>query len=455
MTDSKSDSHGKDAVAASHPIDSNGAVRSGEVIDFAQAKAAREAKDARAKGSAKTSARVGVFQDDWAAFGEDSFDSGAELIYDLKPGSVGVSLVEAPSGLALLTITAAAKDVAEELSHAFEAYYDAIDMDFPDIESIADDHRLSREEIEDGYDYALYHLRKHFFAQAVLRVGIIPFLEPQFVDVDENNPAEFPTGEQDYSFCAEVLVRPMIGLVSYDPVTVDFPTKLQVTDASVDDFLDKMSREMAELDASRAASLGKPVDPKSIKPVVIDNKFVKQNFPELGDLAGLRDYVRGMLERDAQREYEDELDFRTASELAKRLESDPPRRYVEALTETVLERRMRDLFRENPDAASRAAKEAGPEYERLRAESEEEATDTLRRAVALDAYGDHFDIQIDEQALIDTVRSSYANSSPDILIKLIDAGEIPRLCEVSLRRLANRKLSQEARPRGRDSIHLV
>ena len=172
---------------------------------------------------------------------------GCELTYEPKPGSVGVSVVESQDGVARFNVTAPAEEVAKVLETARTSVLAGFGLDAanPEAEEI-----LRRTLGASAYDgFIVTFVQQHFFAQALLRTNIMPFLDPTLLT------SELPVAGEDYTFRADVLTRPFFELTGYDPVKVSFPEKTRITSKDVTLYLDNMASELGtwEPDPTREA----------------------------------------------------------------------------------------------------------------------------------------------------------------------------------------------------------
>ena len=170
-----------------------------------------------------------------------------ELVYDPKPGSVGVKLVTDAEGTARFTVTAPAKDVGASIQTARATLAQNFGVD-------AHDSRVMegvRAQLGAGtFDaFVTTFVQQHFFAQALLRTGVLPFLGPDLLTSDA------PVEGKDYVFEVEALLRPTFELSSYDPVEVPLPLRREISSKDVTEYLANMADELAswEDDPSRDA----------------------------------------------------------------------------------------------------------------------------------------------------------------------------------------------------------
>ncbi len=437
---------------------------------------------------------------------QDSPQAGStcELEYDAKPGSVACKLATDSTGMAHFTVTAPADAVAEAIEQAQEGL--AATFGAPaDPETLA----VIREQMgQEAYDsFITTFVQRHFFAQALLRTGVLPFLEPDHLSHD------VPQAGVDYTYDMQCLLRPNYELSSYDPVRVKLPEKQQVSSKDVSAYLDNMSKELATWENDPAASavergahvslnldseldgrpfpqlcgrhiaylvgscqLGDEFDaqlegmaPRERKefslslpipsqdgsvnfqvvqvkvqideihrsvPAKIDDAWVAQNLPEAQTLLGLRNKVRSLLEREAEAAYRSELMQLTAAELAGRLQGEPDERYIakmrdELLAETVQRLQMQGLTLDDVFA------QPGFDRDAWQAELTQQASDALRRGLALDSLADHLDIQLDEKDIAAVVTQMAPGHEQEAYQSLLNSGQMPKMCEMALRMRAN------------------
>lgn len=171
--------------------------------------------------------------------------SECELEYDPKPGSVGVLLTTDSEGVAHFTVTAPAKEVAEAIKQAKDGV--AAMFGAPADEAALEAIRTQMG--EGSFDgFITTFVQRHFFAQALLRTSVLPFLDP------DHNTCEPPVPGQDYVFKMECLLRPNFELTSYDPVRVKVPEVAAVGSKDVSAYLDNMSKELATWENDPAAA---------------------------------------------------------------------------------------------------------------------------------------------------------------------------------------------------------
>lgn len=168
-----------------------------------------------------------------------------ELTYDPKPGSVGVTVATDAAGTARFTVTAPAAEVGPAIQMARDALVRSFGVDPSDLRTAT----AVREQLGEATVNAFVttFVQQHFFAQALLRTVVMPFLTP---DMLTDEP---PVEGQDYTFRVEALLRPTLELTSYDPVAVDVPEKREISSKDVTEYLNGMADELGawENDPSR------------------------------------------------------------------------------------------------------------------------------------------------------------------------------------------------------------
>lgn len=199
----------------------------GDVIDF------KSARERMADRRPEPAPRVSV--------------DGTELIYDPKPGSVGVSFATDADGTAYFTVTAPADAVGPAMASAREALAASFGVDARSRQTLD----ALRDQLgAPTFDaFVTTFVQQHFFAQALLRTNALPFLAPDLLT------SEPPVEGEDYTFQVETLLRPTCELSSYDPVEIALPVKRDVSSKDVTEYLSNMAEELAtwEEDPSRDA----------------------------------------------------------------------------------------------------------------------------------------------------------------------------------------------------------
>ncbi|MEE8716680.1 MAG: hypothetical protein SOI26_03005 [Coriobacteriales bacterium] len=425
----------------------------GEVIDFAPAP--REASDA---------------PDGDPAEGDDDVESIA--VISPTPDSVGVTVLQRVDGTLDFTVTVPARLLADAKGRAVASYFDGAprhgrhggtppapdDVGFPDgapgvSASAGDDAAAGDDGSADAartayLEFVMGRLRAHFLSEALLESGVLTFGRMHYAD--EGLPVRaLPPDDEDFVFRAHTLVRPVIGLSSYDPVTVDFPAKRGVTEADVDAALLEMRTTAAYGEALETLERGGDSGAAGVPRA--DELLMRRLFPEAAAPEDMRDLVREVLERRSQEEYEGRLELACARELAGRLLADPPRPYVE---ETA-----RELERGASGGYTLVVPDLGGDPGRPAlgdpADPGASALEVTRAAIALDAYADYCDIQLTQEEVLGTFLWLNPDCEPDDLVEVMDAGEMPQLCAVAIQRAAARALAAQARSRGREGLHLV
>ncbi|MBS5450691.1 MAG: hypothetical protein KHZ24_05700 [Coriobacteriia bacterium] len=334
---------------------------------------------------------------------------GADLIYDPKPGTVGVTLSYPDAESAVLKVLAPAAEVAEALAAARASLARRCGLP-DDSEGLT---QLNAQVDEAAVtSYTAGFVLDRLSSAAFMRVGVMPFGTPD-VTVDE-----LPQADHDLSFEVRVLVRPHGELTDYDtPVTIDVAP--EPSDADVDAWIDAMAHSLAE-QAGKDASAP-----------VIDDAWVIANMPEAGDLAGLRKRVRDLLNRPRASKALDDCAFA----LAQRLAAPVGERYVDVLLEEERDRAAQELA-EQGATLDEYCKQKGISLSAWEDERRELVRKRLSADVALDALADHFELQVDEKYIkhaLEHARVAELPATYDELAWCAETGQTHRLCEYALR----------------------
>ncbi|MBR2834636.1 MAG: hypothetical protein IKE43_02850 [Coriobacteriales bacterium] len=163
---------------------------------------------------------------------------GTELIYMAKEDSVAVKVFLDEHDVANFTITAPAADIEKVIASAEASLAATYGGDGNDKRII----KMLREQLNpETYNAFICNFaEQHFFAKALLRTGIMPFLHPAFSAEKNPEPGE------DFVFKAQVPVRPSYELTSYEPVRIQVPPQPEVSGKDVTAFLDNMANELGE-----------------------------------------------------------------------------------------------------------------------------------------------------------------------------------------------------------------
>lgn len=352
-------------------------------------------------------------------------DRETELIYDPRDGGVGVSVVFGRDGHADLRVSAPAELVSLTLADANAALArrcgvradDPAQLDMGELQALQ-----AQMGEEQGSSFLAAFVLARLFSLAMMRIGVMPFGEPDYV------MADLPRAGQPYDFKARVLVRPAFELADYDaPVRLgEAPV---ATEGQVDAWIENMARNLAAQSAGGTAPL-------------IDDAWVCANMPEAGDLSGLRAKVRAVLERPLRAQARRAC----AAELAGRLVGEVDEALVDARLEDLRGQAVERLARQGATLEEYLAQE-GLTLERWLEGRRQAAREDLRAEFALDALADHLGLQVDEDAIAWAMRSAspeLTEQQQDDLAWFAESGQTHRLCEFTLRRLAQEWLLEHA-----------
>ena len=171
-------------------------------------------------------------------------------------------------------------------------------------------------------------------------------------------------------------------------------------------------------------------------PARIDDAWVVQNMPEAQTLLGLRGRIRTVLERDAERAYREQLMSLTAEKLTERLVGELDPRYVEKMRAELVGQYIAALQQQGVDY-QQFMSQPGFDMAAWEQEMTEQAADSLRRGLALDALANHLDIQLEERDIAQVVGQMAPGHEQETLASLVESGQMAKICEVAQRIRAN------------------
>lgn len=388
----------------------------------------------------------------WADTNDGRGGEGAALIYDPKPGTVGVTLSFPDELSATLEVLAPASEVATALADAraslarrcgLPGEAPAADLaapDAPDAGGTPGPDPDAGSVLTAGPDaapaldtqvdeaaatsYVAGFVLDRLSSCAFMRAGIMPLGTPD-VTVDE-----LPRSDRDLRFTLDVLVRPACELTDYET-----PLMLSVSPEVTSDDVHTWVEDMARSLAAQSPQAGAPVP-------VIDDAWVAANMPEAGDLAGLLAKVEALLARTRRAQALDAC----GTALAERLATPVPERCVEVRTGERRDRMAERLAAQGMTLEEWCVRQGGTaraweEAERERARRELEAD------FALDALADHLGLQVDEQTIAHALRfaaQAQNREEYDELAWCAETGQTHRLCEYALRLAAREWLLERA-----------
>ena len=409
-------------------------------------------------------------------FSNPAADNECELEYDPKPGSVGVLVTTDAQGVAHFTVTAPAEEVGEAIKQAKDglAATFGVPADATTLEAI-------RAQMGEGtFDaFITTFVQRHFFAKALLRTSVLPFLDPDHLT------SEPPVEGQDYVFKMECLLRPSYELSSYEPVSVKVPEKQAVSSKDVTAYLDNMSKELATWENDPSATQVERGNHVSLN---LDSTLDGKPFPQLtgrhvpylvgsGQLGDeFDDQLVGMAPRE-RKEYglslpmpadDGSVNYQVVQvkvQIDEIQHSVPAviddgwvmKNLPEAQTLLGLRSKVRTMLERQADAAQHAQlleltaaelatrlqgepdvfAQPGFDHEAWEADLDTQAKDALRRGLALDSLADHLDIQLDEKDISAVVSQMAPGHEQEAYQSLLDSGQMPKMCEMALRMRAN------------------
>lgn len=242
--------------------------------------------------------------------------------------------------------------------------------------------------------------RKSLFAQAVLRTGVFPFLEPRYAEPDA------PVPDAKCGFVAVFTLRPQSELSDYQPVDVAVPAEHAVDEAQIDDRIDRL----------------------------MGGTVRWQDVPEdaQGSLDRLRERARRSVEAEEAAKRGAQFMQDCTDALARRLNRDAPTRYVELLRDEFAAR-YAGAVEQGGQSWSDYVATPGFSLEAFKEEMTEEARRSLRRGLALDAAARHFSVRLTEEDLFDCLAETARGHELDAARAMYDNGTVASFVERATR----------------------
>ena len=326
-------------------------------------------------------------------------------IYPPRDNSVGCTVVGHGDGVATFTIAVAPQDMDEARDAAALAIARNMGLDPDKTDAVAQ----ARLRMGADFEQRLGNMvRLNFFSVAIMRTGILPFMAPQFL------ASPLYEAGQVYSYQVRTRVRPVGELASYDPVQAELPVKPQVSDKEIDDRLNQL--------------------------VGGDIPWDQADGSEGTGVASMRARVREQLEKESQGQWADAAMGICASELARRLTVEPPAEYVALLRNEMGNAYAANLVSSGVDWDAHVSQ---PDFdmEGFKAAMENQAAESLRRGMALDAYAQHEGVRLTEEDVLDAAGLMVTpGHEREALAGMLQTGQLAQLCEATLRIKANNRL---------------
>ncbi len=330
------------------------------------------------------------------------------LVYPPREGTVGVTVMTSPDDTATLTVVVPASELPEVLEMAQAAA--ARGIGGPQ-QSITVDEARGRVGAQ-AFDARVGQLvRTAFFAVATMRTRILPFLVPDYLPAGPFVPG------RDYAFQVRVTLRPAASLSSYEPAHPELPSKHQVSDLEVDNRLSEMI----------GGSI--PWDRADVK----GGDAYKRASAS----------VRQQLEREADASWHDAATNACVDALAARLDTVPPRRHVEMLRDRIANDFAAEVEREGTKWEDYIDK-PGFSLEDFKTQCTESAMRSLRRGMVLDAVALHLGLAVTEDEVMAAVTEMAPGHEGEALQGLLASGQLPQLCETTLRVKCGNYLLEQA-----------
>ena len=332
-----------------------------------------------------------------------------QLSYPEVPGSVAVQVKTSANGTARLTVTASADEAARSVAAAQAAMVRSTGGDPADPAALEQARtRVGAMAFAQNVNQLA---RQRLFSLAVMRTGILPFLAPRSRDASAPRPGEPLTFE------VELLLRPRGELSSYGPARVAFPQAAPITEA--------------DIEQAMGTFLGGPISLANVP------EEARSSFDRL------RAEARSQLEAQREAERTASLIDRATDALVDRLVSQPSQGYVE-----LLRNQMANQFAASVEASgsSWASYTADPAYdeEAFKASMTQQALQSLRRGMVLDAVAAHEGIRLEVDDVLAALGPVARGQETVAAQAMLDSGQLPQLCEVALRSKAGEWVARHA-----------
>ena len=243
-------------------------------------------------------------------------------------------------------------------------------------------------------------VRQRLLSLAVVRTGIQPFLQTEYI------AGENPRKGKDFTFEASVMLRPYGELKDYGPVEVAFPPKPQVDEAQVDEKLAQMmGASIRWQDVPEDAAQG---------------------------LEKLKAPLRAQLENELENKWYSDLMTLCADEMSKRLVAEPPIRFIEALRDEMASQ-YATAVESSGQSWNDYIKTPGFDLQVFKEQMTSEALVSLKRGLALDAVARHEGIALTEEDVIECLTNVARGHEQEAAQAMIDNGQLPQLLETALR----------------------
>lgn len=382
-----------------------------------------------------------------------------DLVYEHKSGEVAIGL-HRPDGSPLMRLSVEVPPalLIKTLRGGLQRFYLMHDLDYGGQLNPLSDADLPPQLQQEAARYALRFLHTLTAEKAQVRCGILPYGKTRCIPVPDAAPAATPvsTGEvelfwpdpcQPYHVELEYLPELAIDLDWYGPVEVDFPLAAAVTPADVEERLQLLCQVLGP---------DSGVTVKQDGQYELDQAFIDKNFPDSGNLDGLRSRVRLLMEHGVEDAVRRELEQRCLDALLPHLVGDIPEAYLDTLleqepaagNEAQPERKL-DSRQEKGQGRTGASSQVPPADRR----------ETLRREVAADAalraFAAHMDIEVDEDVFFATFVQSFPGASREQFYEYASCGNMQQLYSVTIQRLALGKLVAGAIPANRKKFKLL
>ncbi len=321
------------------------------------------------------------------------------LVYPPRPGDIGVVVNTAADDVATFTIAVPAELMTEAVNDACAALVRSTGGSASSAGTVA---ALRESMGERAFDERIGNMvRLQFLSVAVMRTRVLPFLAPRIL-----SSGAYRDGH-DYSFQAQVTLRPSAELTDYSPARVSLPEPVEVSDRDVNGRIGELMGGEVPWEQVGEAQPG-------------------------SSLARMRDEVRGQLEAKARDEWRNACAEACADALAPRLTKTPPTRHVEMLREVMANDYAADIVDGGQDWDEYVAR---PEFdmEEFKARMTEMALTSLRRGMVLDAVAERAGVTLSEAEVRDAVGLVARGHEDEALDGMLRTCQLPQLLESTLR----------------------
>lgn len=321
------------------------------------------------------------------------------LVYPPKPGTIGIVVNTQPDDIATFTIAVPADLMAEAINDTCLAL---VRSSGGNATSAGTVEALREKMGVKEFDERVGNLtRLQFVSVSIMRTGILPFLAPRLLE-----SGAYREGH-DYSFQAQITLRPHAELTDYAPAKVELPTKPEVSDRDVNDRINQMMGGDIPWDEVHENGAG-------------------------SNIAKMREEVRKQLEQEAENNWQNAASDACADAMASRLTKTPPSRHVELMRDAMANSYATNIVDQGQDWDEYIAR---PDFdlEEFKSHMTDLALSSLRRGMVYDAVADHYGIMVTEQEVRDAVSVVARGHIDEAIDGMLRNCQLPQLLESTRR----------------------